>query len=230
MVGRRGRGGKLGMADQEESPGGTGLPTTGRLEAFSDGIIAIAATLLVLELHVVEPGQDIWASLAHQLPSLAAYAVSFLTILIMWVNHHALFDRVARVDRPVLFLNGLLLFGISFTSYPTAVLGRALEGGAYDRSAAVLYGMTFAATSACFTALWIYLRAHPTLLVPAARPTVRSAVRRSMAGPALYGLSVLVASVNAVAALVVAAIVTMFFAFAPRHLRRSASSAPASSS
>jgi uncharacterized membrane protein len=218
------------MAEQEEPPGDTGLLTTGRLEAFSDGIIAIAATLLVLELHVVEPGEDIWASLARQLPSLAAYAVSFLTILIMWVNHHALFDRVARVDRRVLFLNGLLLFGISFTSYPTAVLGRALEGGAYDRSAAVLYGTTFALTSACFTALWIYLRAHPNLLVPAARATAGSAVRRSMAGPLLYGLSVLVALVSAVAALVVAAIVTGYFAFAPRHLRRSAPPAPVSPS
>src|SRR5207245_801262 len=134
--------------------------------------------------------------------------------------HHALFDRVARVDRPVLFLNGLLLFGISFTSYPTAVLGRALQGGAYDRSAAVLYGTTFALTSACFTGLWIYLRAHPNLLVPAARATAGSALRRSMAGPVLYGLSVLVGLVNAVAALVVAAIVTGFFAFPPRHLRR----------
>jgi TMEM175 potassium channel family protein len=100
------------------------LPTTGRAEALSDGIIAIAATLLVLELHVPEVGEDVWLSLAHQLPSLAAYAVSFLTILIFWVNHHALFHAVARVDRTLLFLNGLLLLGISFVSFPTAALGR----------------------------------------------------------------------------------------------------------
>jgi uncharacterized membrane protein len=210
------------MAEGDEPAGGTGLLTTGRLEALSDGIIAIAATLLVLELHVGEPGEDVWASLGHQLPSLAAYAVSFLTILIMWVNHHALFDRVARVDRPLLFLNGLLLFGISFISYPTAVLGRALEGGAYDRPAAVLYGTTFAVTSACFTALWTYLRAHPELLVPAARATAGPALWRSTAGPSLYGLSVLVALLSAEAALVVAAIVTGFFAFPPRRPRRAA--------
>jgi uncharacterized membrane protein len=103
--------------------------STNRVEAFSDGVIAIAATLLVLELHVPEPGQDIWGSLGHQLPSLAAYVVSFLTILVLWVNHHALFHVVAHVDRPLLFLNGLLLLGISFVSYPTATLGRALESG-----------------------------------------------------------------------------------------------------
>src|SRR3954471_16019392 len=134
--------------------------TTGRLEAFSDGVIAIAATLLVLELHVPDPGEDVGAALVHQLPSLAAYAVSFLTILILWVNHHALFHVVARVDRPVLFLNGLLLLGMSFVSFPTAVLGRALEGGGQARAAAVLYAATFAVTSACFTGLWVYLRAH----------------------------------------------------------------------
>src|SRR5690348_9185280 len=102
----------MGRMDDSPPPSAddalTVLPT-GRVEALSDGIIAIAATLLVLELHVPEPGDDVWAALAHQLPSLAAYAVSFLTILILWVNHYALFHAVARVDRTLLFLNGLLL-------------------------------------------------------------------------------------------------------------------------
>lgn len=194
--------------------------TTTRVEAFSDAVIAIAATLLVLELHVPDPGQDIWSSLGHQLPSLAAYVVSFLTILILWVNHHALFHAVARVDRAVLFLNGLLLLGISFLSYPTATLGRALESGEFERSAAVLYAVSFALTSACFTGLWIYLRAHPALLSPEARPRVGPAVRRSLLGPGLYAVSLLVALVNAPAALVVAAVGAAYFALTPRHLRR----------
>lgn len=198
----------------------TSTLSTGRVEAFSDGVIAIAATLLVLELHVPEPGQDIWSSLAHQLPSLAAYVVSFLTILILWVNHHALFHAVARVDRAVLFLNGLLLLGISFVSYPTATLGRALESGDFERSAAVLYALSFALTSACFTALWIYLRAHPALLSAEARPRVGRALRRSLLGPGLYLVSLLVALVNAPAALVVAAAGAAYFALTPRQLRR----------
>jgi uncharacterized membrane protein len=72
--------------------------------------------------------------------------VSFLTILILWVNHHALFHAVDRVDRAMLFLNGLLLLGISFVSYPTAILGRALQGAEDARPAAVIYALTFSLT------------------------------------------------------------------------------------
>jgi uncharacterized membrane protein len=194
--------------------------TTGRVEALSDGIIAIAATLLVLELHVPEVGEDVWVSLAHQLPSLAAYAVSFLTILIFWVNHHALFHAVARVDRTLLFLNGLLLLGISFVSFPTAALGRALEGAAFDRSAAVLYAVTLAATAACFCGLWLYLRAHPGLLTESARPRAAAALRRSLVGPVLYLVAAVVALASAPVSLVVAAVVAGYFTVTPRHLRR----------
>jgi len=208
-------------AEVEEAPPSP-LPT-GRVEALSDGIIAIAATLLVLELHVPEPGEDVWASLAHQLPSLAAYAVSFLTILIFWVNHHALFHVVARVDRTLLFLNGLLLLGISFVSFPTAALGRALEGGMHDAQAAVLYALTLAATAGCFSALWLYLRAHPALLAGHARPRAVAALRRSLVGPALYLAAALVALVSAPASLALAALVAGYFTLTPRHLRRPAS-------
>jgi uncharacterized membrane protein len=193
--------------------------STSRLEAFSDGIIAIAATLLVLELHVPEPGEDVGRALAAQLPSLAAFVVSFLTILVLWVNHHALFQAVDRVDRPLLFLNGLLLLGISFVSFPTAVLGRALEGGGDARTAAVLYGLTLALTSGCFTALWLYLHGHPELLAPAARPRTPTALRRSLVGPALYAASALVGLVSAAGALVVAALIPVYFALTPRSLR-----------
>jgi uncharacterized membrane protein len=206
------------------------LLTTSRVEAFSDGVIAIAATLLVLELHVPEPGQDIWNAVGHQLPSLAAYVVSFLTILILWVNHHALFHAVARVDRPLLFLNGLLLLLISFLNYPTATLGRALESGGFERSAAVLYALSFMLTSACFTALWAYLRAHPELLAPASRGSAGAALRRSVLGPVLYAVSLLIALLSAPAALVVAAAVAAFFTLTPRHLRRTATTEPASRS
>lgn len=207
-------------ADSVEVVPGAEAIGSARMEAFSDGVIAISATLLVLELHVPEPGADLWVSLGAQLPSLAAYAVSFLTILILWVNHHALFHAVTRVDRTLLFLNGLLLLGISFVSFPMAVLGRALQEGGDARPAAVLYGVTFGLTSACFTALWLHLRGRPALLIEAARPRASAALRRSLVGPALYGVSVLVALVSAPAALVVAAVVAGYFTVTPRHLRR----------
>jgi uncharacterized membrane protein len=188
--------------------------TTGRLEAFSDGVIAIAATLLVIELNPPAPGEQLWEAVAHELPAMAAFAVSFLTILIFWVNHHALFAGVRRADRGVLFLNGLILLGISFISYPTAVLGQALQTETHAGPAALLYGLVLLATSAAFTVLWAYLSRHPQLLHPGVQPA--SALRRSLAGPLLYGLASITALVNAAVALVVVALVAGFFALPPR--------------
>jgi uncharacterized membrane protein len=194
--------------------------TSSRVEAFSDGVIAIAATLLVLELHVPGAGTDIWAAIGHQLPSLAAHVVSFGTILIFWVNHHALFGSVARVDRTLLFLNGVLLLAVSFVSFPAAVLGGALEHGAYARSAAVFYGAALGCAASCFSALWFYLHRHPELLTEQARSTTAGAVRRTLLGPALYGASAAVAMFSAPAALAVDAVVALYFTLPPRHLRR----------
>src|SRR5205085_5705026 len=98
--------------------------TASRVEAFSDGVLAIAATLLVLELRVPDPGQDLAQALLAQAPSYATYLVSFLTIGIIWVNHHQLFAHVRRVDRTLLFLNLLRLLVVSLTPFPTALLGR----------------------------------------------------------------------------------------------------------
>jgi uncharacterized membrane protein len=80
------------------------VPGRARLEAFSDGVIAIAATLLVIELAVPSGGEDVWHAIRHELPAMAAFAVSFLTILIFWINHHALVAGVRRVDRGILLL------------------------------------------------------------------------------------------------------------------------------
>src|SRR5205085_2423787 len=96
-----------------------GAMGTARLEAFSDGVLAIAATLLVLELRVPEAGGDLAAALASQWPSYVVYVVSFLTIGIIWVNHHSLLAHVRRVDRPLLFLNLWLLLTISLIPFPT---------------------------------------------------------------------------------------------------------------
>lgn len=198
----------------------------GRVEAFSDAVIAIAATLLVLELRPPEGEEGVWHALREQAPSLAAYAVSFLTMLIFWVNHHALFHAVRRVSRPMLFVNGLLLLGVSGISYATEVLGHALESGHDDRSAAVLYALVLGFTAAAFTGLWLCLAARPDLLVEPARPRRVAALRRSLIGPALYGLAALVALVAAPASLALDAAVALYFVGLPRHLRRPPPGAP----
>jgi uncharacterized membrane protein len=191
--------------------------STSRVEAFSDGVMAIAATLLVIELEAPAPGENLGHALREEGPSIAAFAVSFITILIFWVNHHALFGAVHHVDRGLLFLNGLLLLSITFVSYPTAVLGRALQEGSSSQGAAVLYALVLAAAASLFTGLWIYLRTQPHLLRPDKRARAASAIRRSLVGPLLYVLTALVALVSAPAALAVAALVAIFFTLPPRH-------------
>lgn len=196
------------------------LMGTSRLEALSDGIIAIAATLLVIELAAPEPGADVWEHLRHELPSIAAYAVSFGTILIYWVNHHALLADVRSVDRALLFLNGFLLLCISFISFPTAVLGRALQGGGRPAiEAAVFYTAVLTLAAMSFLALWVYLGRHPDLLEPHARDTTLAASRRGLFGACCYAVSVLVALISGTAALVVLALLALFFALPPRRRR-----------
>ena len=97
---------------------------TARLETFSDGVFAIAATLLILEVHRRGHG-SVTHELLHAWPSYAAYAISFLTIGIIWVNHHTVFQQIGRVDRTFLFINVVFLMVIAFSPFPTRVLARA---------------------------------------------------------------------------------------------------------
>jgi uncharacterized membrane protein len=138
---------------------------TARLEAFSDGVFAIAVTLLILEIHV--PARQHAETLGHELlriwPSYLGYLTSFLTIGVMWINHHYVFELIARVDRTMLLLNTLLLMLIAFVPFPTAVLAEFIEtGGA--RSAAVLYGATLTLTAMTYFAWWRYASAGRRLI------------------------------------------------------------------
>jgi len=138
--------------------------TSARLEAFSDGVFSIAATLLVLELHVPEVTQDLGAALLAQWPSYAAYVVSFATIGIIWVNHHQLFVHVRRVDRTLLFLNLALLMVVALIPFPTAILGRFVSAERDSHMAAAVYGGLMILMSIAFTALWRHVTADATLL------------------------------------------------------------------
>src|SRR5258708_17909088 len=96
---------------------------TSRLEAFCDGVCAIAATLLVLELRVPVDSHDLVASLLALWPAYAVYLVSFMTIGIIWVNHHTLLEHCKRVDRRFLYLNPLLLVTGGILPVPTPPVG-----------------------------------------------------------------------------------------------------------
>jgi uncharacterized membrane protein len=116
---------------------------TARIEAFSDGVFAIAITLLVLEIKVPhEAGHDLWKLLLAQWPSYFAFVTSFATIGIMWLNHHRMFSLIARTNPMLLILNGVLLLGVTFVPYPTAVVAAYL-GHDGARAAACFLAITY---------------------------------------------------------------------------------------
>src|SRR6266496_5950399 len=110
---------------------------TSRIEAFSDGVFAIAITLLILDVHVPPASQaNLGRALARQWPTYAAYLISFAFIGIMWVNHHRLFNHIRRSDNGLMFQNLLLLLGVTFVPFPTALL--AAHFGATDKTVAAV--------------------------------------------------------------------------------------------
>jgi uncharacterized membrane protein len=141
--------------------------TSGRVEAFSDGIFAIAATLLILNVELPrQSGPGLFEALVEQWPQYATFAASFMTVGIMWLNHHALFVRIHTVDRPFLFLNLLLLLTISFLPFPTEVLGRNFQPGPGGQTAALFYAITCLAIALGFGGVYGYIATHPELVSP----------------------------------------------------------------
>ena len=190
---------------------------TGRLEAFSDGVFAIAITLLILEIKVPHPDQaasagELLGSLGAQWPAFLAYVTSFATILIMWINHHRIFRCVRRIDHSLLILNGLLLLCITFVPFPTALLTEYLERPAQALAAAV-YSGTFVVTAVIFNLLWRHVARSPRLLDPGVnRQFVRWNSRGYTVGPPVYLVAFGLGFLNAALGLVVCLALAIFFA------------------
>ncbi len=193
-------------------------PSKGRVEAFSDGVFAIAITLLILEIRVpdAEDG-ELWNDLLKLWPSYGAYAVSFLTIGVMWVNHHHLMAFVASVDRGLLYRNLGLLGVVGFIPFPTALLAEYIEGRglANQRAAVGAYGLTMIALAITFTILWSHLDRHPELTTDDGDPAViRGSLVQSATGLACYLVATCVALVAPIVSLAVYALLVVAFAFA----------------
>jgi uncharacterized membrane protein len=146
-----------------------------RLEAFSDGVFAVAITLLALNLTVAGPGHGrLFNLLGHAWPVFAAYVVSFSTIGVIWVNHRSLFSGLARVDRVLLFLNLLLLLFVVAIPFTTATLAQYLRaGGSNAHVAAALYGAVMTAMGVSFTLIFAWAL-HRGLMVESMTPRARS--------------------------------------------------------
>ena len=176
---------------------------TNRLEAFSDGVFAIAITLLILEVRL--PSEDT-GTLAHRLgqtwPSYVGFLISFITIGIMWVNHHTVMAQIARTDRRFLLANVGLLMCIAFVPFPTRVVAEHVRAeGARD--AALLYGFTMVATAIMFSVTWFYASRGRRLLHSDADSAIVTGISRSyLPGPWIYLAATLVAFASATASVV----------------------------
>jgi TMEM175 potassium channel family protein len=188
---------------------------TRRAEAFSDGVLAVAITVLVFNLLAITLGQKHpYRDLAHAWPQYFAYVVSFLTIGIMWMNHHTIFAHITRVDRPVLVLNLLLLMGVVAIPFPTALVAENLHKPA-GAAAAVSYGVVMILISIGFTGLWIYVVRHAERLGGQAQPeALRPSIPRFASGLLAYVAGTVIAAVGLpVVALIIYGLLAVYYLF-----------------
>jgi uncharacterized membrane protein len=190
---------------------------SGRLEAFSDGVFAVAITVLALDLSVGGPSRH-QPSLAGQLaahwPAFAAYAVSFATIGIIWVNHHTLFKNFSEIDRTLLFLNLLLLFFVVTIPFATSTLAAYLRQGGRDASlAAAIYQGVFVGMGLSFAGLfwWGIRRGH--MKIPFTPEGARRATIRFAIGNVAYLAAIGIAVLSATASLIVSGLVAIYYIF-----------------
>ena len=187
--------------------------STARLETFADGVFAIAATLLILNVdaQVSEDVHDLGGRLLHIWPSYLAYAVSFVTIGIMWVNHHTVMSQITRTDRRFLLANVGLLMCIAFVPFPTRVVAEHVRAeGARD--AALLYGFTMVATAIMFSVTWFYASRRRRLLRADAEPSVVTGISRSyLPGPWIYLAATLIAFASPTGSVVLFMAIALFY-------------------
>jgi uncharacterized membrane protein len=185
----------------------------GRLEAFSDGVFAVAITLLALNLTIAGPGHGTLAGqLTNEWPAYVAYAISFFTIGIIWVNHHALFRGLASVDRAVVFLNLLLLFFVVAIPFATETMAKYLRGGGADAElATAVFDGVFLGMSIAFGAVFLYIVRRGLLTTPLSPSMARAATARFSIGTLAYAVATGVAFESTSAALAISAAVALYY-------------------
>lgn len=188
-----------------------------RAESFSDGVFAVAITVLVFNLLPIADKTAsglTWRALGHYWPAYLAYGVSFLTIGIMWLNHHTMLSAVTKVNRAVLVLNLFLLMGIVALPFPTALVADHLNETSSGTVAAVTYGLVMIAISVSFGATWVYLAAHQQQLGP--RRIIRGlhmSTVRFTAGNVGYVAGTLIALASPIAGLIIFALLAVYYLF-----------------
>jgi uncharacterized membrane protein len=196
------------------APFDRGLPGPGRLEAFSDGVLAIAITLLVLEIkvpHLAVPGdaREALATLLALGPKFLSYLLSFLFIAVFWVNHHLFFRLIRHVDAGLLWLNIVLLLALSFIPFPTGMIGE------YPRNPVVLalFAIVLMLAGIAFNLMWRQAESRRLYHDGVAPASIARAKARGLVGPVFYGLAAILAFMLPLAAWALFVIVPLFYVF-----------------
>ncbi|MGI8475833.1 MAG: TMEM175 family protein [Thermomicrobiales bacterium] len=187
---------------------------TARLEAFSDGVIAIAITLLILEVRV--PARDaladgsLWQALGDHWPNCVGFLLSFVTIGILWANHHTIFRYIGRADHYLVLINTLFLLSVSVLPFTTALLAEYL-GHDGQRTATIVYTGWFLLVALSFNLLWVHPRRAGLIAADADPRAVADITRRFRLGPPSYILAFAVSFVRPALALVIAAALALLY-------------------
>jgi uncharacterized membrane protein len=198
--------------------------TNSRLEAFSDGVFAIALTLLILDIRIpagegIKTTNDLWVSLGHLLPSIFAFLLSFAIVFITWANHHAALKLVDKSSSPFVYANGFLLLTIVIIPFPTALLGKYLLT---DQAAPAV--VLYTAVDGLQAIGWILLsRAalRPNLLTKNEKSTLamRNNLRNGYFALAIYTVCAVIASWYPLAVALLITAIWIGWLFIGIHLR-----------
>lgn len=185
---------------------------TTRLETFSDGVFAIAATLLVLEFSVGgASGPQLGHELRHLWPSYLAYVTSFLTIGIIWINHHYCVQTIARSDRTFLFLNLLLLLTVGFLPFPTKLVAQYLQKPG-EQDAVYAYAATFVVMSIIYNSWWRYASTGRRLIRDSVPDSAVRAISRAFnPGVPMYAIVLLIAVFSPLASVILTFAIAAFY-------------------
>ncbi|MBV9669566.1 MAG: DUF1211 domain-containing protein, partial [Acidobacteriales bacterium] len=189
----------------------------GRIEAFSDGVYAIAITLLILEIKIPSRGAGpLGTLLLRQWPQFFAYVLSFAFIGIMWINHHRLFGHIRKADNGLMLYNLLLLFGVCAVPFPTALLAQFLETP--DRKvAALIFNGTYVVIAVFFNALWHHALRRG-LLDRETHDQAEGITRQYAYGPVMYVVVAVIGWFSVAASLVLQVVLALFFAMPPQRI------------
>ena len=184
---------------------------TNRLEAFSDGVFAIAITLLIFNIKAPADTSHLLAALLRLWPSYLAYVISFLLIGLLWVNHHVTFEHIVRSDRTLMFVNTLLLMVVAFIPFTASVLASAFRNGAGESVAIALYGGNLVLGGLCFNGLWSHAYRANLMDDTVTTQRARRITQRILFGPIAYAVGGIVGYFLPVLGVVIFGVLILFY-------------------